>query len=94
MPDDVPEGGYLQGYEINFKNLQNVPGLKEKVKGVLGIPGWADVTLSQLVDLWRGRLGEPGAPEEPPLPAELLSLDPSDPRHMAQLLLDQILAEP
>ena len=87
------DGGLFQGYEITYTNLQNVPGLKERVRRELGIPDWVDISLQRLVKGWGERLVRPEEDkEELPLTAELLSMDPSDPRHMGQLILDNSLA--
>ncbi len=89
----MPEERRYKGIPVTRANLTNFPWLRDALTRELDPSGERILSIDDILYAWeRGKLRGAEEPEEPTLGAELLSLDPSDPRHMGQLLLDNSLA--
>ncbi len=89
----MPEERRYKGIPVTRANLTNFPWLRDALTRELDPSGGRSLSIDDILyALEHGKLRKPEEPEEPTLGAELLSLDPSDPRHLGQLLLDQSLA--
>lgn len=97
----MPEDKRFRGLEVTRANLENFPWLRGALEREMDPSGEASLSIDKILYVWEnfppvawGKIEFKGVeePEEPTISAELLSLDPSDPRNMVRLLLDQNLA--
>lgn len=85
----------FRGFVVSRTNLVNFPWLRDALTRELDPSGERMLSIDDILYVWeQGKFREAGEPEErPPLTAELLSLDPEDPRALATLVTDRALAD-
>lgn len=88
------EARRFKGFEVTRKNLVNFPWLRDALTRELDPSGERILSVDDILYVWEyGKFPEAEEAGEPSLTAELLSLDPKDPRALATLVTDRALAD-